>query len=122
MNAEKLAEAKHALEAELKLVEEQLESLGKKNPTNPNDWETEVNDIDTNATEPDELADRMEEYEENEEEIVALEARRKAIREALEATEKGTYGVCGVCAMPIEENRLEADPAATTCVADMKVE
>ena len=38
---------------------------------------------------------------------------------ALEKMEKGTYGICEVCNKPIEEDRLEANPAAKTCKEHM---
>jgi DnaK suppressor protein len=41
-------------------------------------------------------------------------AELDAARERLEA---GTYGVCERCGAPIPEGRLEARPAARTCVA-----
>jgi DnaK suppressor protein len=36
---------------------------------------------------------------------------------ALERVERGTYGVCESCGREVEEGRLEARPAATTCIA-----
>jgi RNA polymerase-binding transcription factor DksA len=36
---------------------------------------------------------------------------------ALDAIEKGTYGICVVCKKPIEPARLAAMPSATQCVA-----
>ncbi len=89
MDTDKNVQSKLELQEELKIVEDQLESMGKKNPSSKDDWETEVNGADPTATEPDELADRMEEYEENEEEIAALEARRKTILESLEKMGNG---------------------------------
>jgi RNA polymerase-binding transcription factor DksA len=41
---------------------------------------------------------------------------------ALGKIEAGTYGVCEVSGMDIEEDRLEANPAARTCKAHMAEE
>jgi RNA polymerase-binding transcription factor DksA len=38
------------------------------------------------------------------------------IDEALAKFDKGTYGLCEVCGEPISEARLEAMPAARTCI------
>jgi DnaK suppressor protein len=35
---------------------------------------------------------------------------------ALRRLDSGTYGTCGVCGAPISERRLEARPAAQTCI------
>lgn len=40
---------------------------------------------------------------------------------AQERVAAGTYGVCAVCGEPIPEERLEARPTATTCVAHASV-
>jgi len=35
---------------------------------------------------------------------------------ALQRIEQGTFGLCEVCAEPIELNRLKADPLTTRCL------
>ena len=47
----------------------------------------------------------------------SLQETLTEISEALERFEKGEYGVCDVCGNPIPEARLEAKPAARTCIA-----
>ncbi|MFA6566536.1 MAG: TraR/DksA C4-type zinc finger protein [Candidatus Paceibacterota bacterium] len=44
-----------------------------------------------------------------------MEVRLNEINAALERTEKGGYGICRVCQGEIEDERLEANPAAETC-------
>lgn len=50
----------------------------------------------------------------------AAERRREVdlqrIEAALRRIDKGDYGLCTVCDEPIARKRLEADPAAPTCV------
>ncbi|WP_127126687.1 TraR/DksA C4-type zinc finger protein [Georgenia sp. SYP-B2076] len=52
--------------------------------------------------------------------VVALAARaRRTVDEAdaaLDRLRAGTYGRCEVCGRPITEARLQARPAATTCL------
>jgi DnaK suppressor protein len=109
---------KKKLEEEKKLVEKELGELGWKNPQT-GEWDTDTTDVDASATERDELADRQEEYEERSEELAPLEARYKDINDAIQKIEEGTYGKCEKCGEPIEEDRLEVNPAARTCKKDM---
>ncbi len=39
------------------------------------------------------------------------------IRMALRRIANGTYGICSACGGPIGRKRLEAEPAATRCIA-----
>ena len=45
----------------------------------------------------------------------------KKIREAIERTEDGTFGICERCEEPISEARLKARPVTTLCI-DCKTE
>ncbi len=99
-------EAKLKLEEELDTVAQELVELGH-------------DDIDDTATEPDELADRMEEHGENLAEKAALKVRKNEIVAALARIDAGTYGFCEECGEKIEEDRLEANPAAATCTMHM---
>ena len=76
-------------------------------------------DVMSPQAEPNEAADKIEELEERQAEIGPLRARWQEVKSALEKIEAGTYGVCEVCNKAIEEDRLEANPAAKTCKADM---
>lgn len=46
-----------------------------------------------------------------------LEARELRVRRALAKLDEGTYGVCDVCAGPIERPRLRAMPESVLCIA-----
>lgn len=76
-------------------------------------------DVMSPAAEPNEAADKLEELDERGEEVTGLSARLADVRQALEHIETGTYGVCEVCNQAIEEERLEANPAARTCMAHL---
>jgi DnaK suppressor protein len=96
-----------------KLLEEELRTVDAEIDENKESPHQE----DTSATEKDELADKIEDLEESQGENKILIARRNAIAIALDKIEEGKYGVCEIGGEPIEEERLEADPAARTCVA-----
>jgi DnaK suppressor protein len=106
---------KTKLETEKKLLEDELSSLGKVDDTG--DWEatpdTEINtqDVQDEA----DMADRSEDYEEKSIKLNALELRLRDTNKALEKIKNNSFGVCEKCGKNIEEDRLEANPAATTC-------
>lgn len=122
MNTEKISYFTSKLQDELKVVESELSTIGIKNPENPSDWEATGGTIDSTATEKDELADRMEEYTANRAIVDELEIRYNNIKRALKKIKDGTYGICEVSKEPIEEDRLEANPAARTCGEHMNQE
>ncbi len=62
-----------------------------------------------------EVAEKIESYEENLALVSELEARLRNIDAALKRIEDGSYGLCEVCGLPIEDDRLKANPAARTC-------
>ena len=45
-----------------------------------------------------------------------LESRLERVDRALAKVDGGTYGVCDVCARPIDPRRLRAAPESTVCV------
>jgi RNA polymerase-binding transcription factor DksA len=47
-----------------------------------------------------------------------VEAELADVEHALERLESGTYGTCEACGRPIDEARLEAQPATRFCVDD----
>jgi len=114
------AHFKQTLEAEKKLLEQELGELGFKNTTT-GEWEATGNtlDVTTPMADANEAADQLEEYEERREETDALQARYSEILHALEKIERGTFGVCEEGNHPIEPERLSANPAARTCTQHM---
>lgn len=99
--------AKIKLEEEMETVVQELADLGHE-------------DIDESATEPDEIADRMEAEEEHSSEKATLLARKNEIVAAIGRIDAGTYGFCEECGEKIEEDRLEANPGAATCKLHME--
>jgi RNA polymerase-binding transcription factor DksA len=64
-------------------------------------------------------ADIIEDMQDDNAALNELEGRLNLVDAALERIENGTYGTCEACGESIEEDRLNANPAATTCKAHM---
>lgn len=107
---------KRRLEEEKAKLEQELMSVGRRNPSNPNDWEPVPQETEPEA-DPNDVAEKIEGYEENTAILKDLEIRYNDVLAALDRIEKGIYGVCAVGGETIEPERLDADPAAKTCKA-----
>lgn len=110
---------KKKLEEERDTLHSQLSEVGRQNPKNPDDWQGVREDLNGQDADPNEAADTIESFEENKAITEELEVRFNGIKDALERIEAGTYGFCEVGGEPIEADRLEANPSATTCKAHM---
>ena len=106
------AKFKIKLEEERQKLEEQLSQVGRRNPSNPNDWEPQFKERNEQPSAQDEMADKFEDMEQTLVLQTTYETHLAAVREALERIENGTYGKCN-CGKDIPEERLEADPAAS---------
>lgn len=111
---------KKRLEDELKKVEEELKTVGHVNPRNAKDWEANPQALDVDTADEEEVAEKIESYEENSAILEQLEIRMNEVKDALYRIENSTYGTCMVCGVQIEEDRLLANDAATTCMAHIK--
>jgi RNA polymerase-binding transcription factor DksA len=78
------------------------------------DWEatpfSEIESADANN-----VADKISTYENNDALVNDLEGRLREIDQALNKIKNKTFGTCEVCDKEIEQDRLEANPAARTC-------
>ncbi|MEK7613294.1 MAG: TraR/DksA C4-type zinc finger protein [Patescibacteria group bacterium] len=119
LNTEQKNEFKIRLEKERDLLQKELASLGKRNPSNPADWEpaTEVGEFGADRNDN---ADIIEALHENNAAINELEVRLQSVNEALERIQADTFGICEVSGEEIEMDRLNANPAARTCIAHMQ--
>ncbi len=95
-------------------LETQLATVGRKNLSNPADWEPVPSETGQEADSNDQ-ADHLENYEENTAILKDLEIRYNDVLAALARIENGTYGTCITGGEQIESERLTADPAASTC-------
>lgn len=113
MNKARVQHFTEKLEAEKALLEDELNSLGRKDGNG--DWEA-IPEART-ETEGDEgdQAGRNEELESKNARITSLDKRYRQVTAALDRVANGTYGICLKSGKLIEEDRLEANPAAETC-------
>lgn len=109
---------KQKLEEEVKLLESELASLGRVDHTG--DWEATPEVQSAPEADENDQADRSEDFEERSSTLNVLESRLVDIKVALDKIEGGKYGTCEACGNQIEEDRLEANPAARTCKACME--
>jgi len=110
---------KNLLLTEKEKLEGELSSIGRRNPENPDDWEATPSDAQTDSADLNDFADNIEDFETNTAILKQLEIQLKDVNDALNKIEGGNYGICEVSGQPIEEDRLEANPAARTCKAYM---
>lgn len=115
MNEKLVAYFEEKLKAELANLESELKTVGRKNPENPKDWEPMPEKMDTLTSDETELADKIEAFEENIAILNQLEARYNEVKAALARVKAGKFGLCEKGGEVIERERLEANPAATTC-------
>ncbi len=109
-------ELKAKLLGEKAVLEGELAHIGFKNPEIAGDWQPKAPDLNEPTADENDVASSIEAFEENAAVEVELEARLLEVDVALTRMEVGKYGVCRICGMPIEEARLNANPAAPTCI------
>lgn len=101
------------LAAEKDQLEEELASHGKK--VN-GDWEGSSATAQSGEIDPNTVADQIEELATNIPLVEELEGRYRQVLAALKRIDEGKYGKCEVCGKEIPGDRLEANPAAATCI------
>lgn len=119
MNTKQVADFKSRLEKERTLLEKELNALGARNPSNPSDWVPAKPEGDEFGADRNDNADIIEDMQDDNASMNELEGRLNTVIAALARIENGTYGICEVCSNEIEHDRMNANPAATTCMAHM---
>ncbi len=116
LNSDDLAMLRQRLEEERALLEskQSLGGVASPNPSVPGDWLPKSKGDYGN----DDEAVKSRDYGRNAAITQTLEARYRNILHALERMEQGTYGTCEVSGEPIERERLLANPAARTNIAN----
>jgi DnaK suppressor protein len=114
---ETLADFETGLQAELAALEEELADHGKdvSGDGEEEDWEGS-SESEGEEADPNDAADNIEELGANVPLVSDLSKRRKEIKAALRRIKDGTYGTCEECGEDIDLDRLEANPAAATCI------
>lgn len=105
---------KPKLEAMLDTIIQDLERIAQYD-TQTGDWVARP-DVSVGEADPNVEADTVEEWNERRATLAQLETRYNNIKRALQKIEAGTYGVCEISGEAIETDRLDANPAARTCL------
>ena len=104
---------KELLEKKKGNLEKELSSFATKDPKVENDWDTKYPRIA--QADDSGVANEVEEYGNKVPVEHSLELQLKAVNEALNSIEQGTYGKCLKCNTEISQERLTASPETTTC-------
>lgn len=112
LSSQQLADFKNRLIAEKTRLEEELSTIAKQNPHNPEDWSAVTDEAETTSADKNDMADAIEDLEENTGISDTLEAQLKEVNDALERIDTGTYGLDEETGEPITAERLEANPSA----------
>jgi RNA polymerase-binding transcription factor DksA len=99
-------------------LEKELATLGIRDPKT-DDWQVTAADGVEVTADPNDRGDRFEEIEDRAAILNELEAQYDDVKRALAKIEDESYGYCEISGEPIEAGRLDANPAARTCVAHM---
>jgi len=111
---------KGVLMSEKTRLEEELAKVGRKNPQVAGDWQVEIPDLNAGVSDENDLSDIYEEFENRSALEDNLEESLTLVNQALDRLKSGAYGVCEKCGDDMGEKRLEAYPAATTCIKHSK--
>lgn len=111
---------KHKLETEKLKLEVDLGQVARINPENTADWEPVAADLNLDTAEAEERAGEITSFEDRSAIEFELEKRLNEVAAAIGRCDDGTFGRCVRCMGDIETARLEANPAATTCIAHME--
>lgn len=117
LTQDQTSEFKDRLMKEKALLEAELATLGTQSATG--DWIAKKPEGDTFGADRNDNADIIEDMQENNASLNQLEGRLNLVIAALARIEANTYGVCEVSGEDIEIERLNANPAATTCMQHM---
>ncbi|MBI5457636.1 TraR/DksA C4-type zinc finger protein [Candidatus Kaiserbacteria bacterium] len=116
LTEDQLEELRGALGAEKDSLEEELGGHGRV-LGETGDWQGNSGGLSGEEADPNDAADQIEELVTNVPLVEDLEKRHHDVVDALEKIEQGMYGICEVGEEEIPLDRLEANPAARTCIA-----
>ena len=108
------------LERELATLEIELTDIGALVPGGHEARAERRDELDIDSEDRNILADKFEETSTDASIARELTIRYESIKHALARIAEGTYGMCTTCGKPISEERLEANPAADTCISCAK--
>jgi len=100
------------LEEKQRLVKE-LAEFATQNPKNVEDYDAKFPNM---GDKEDENAEEVDTYSTNLTLERTLESNLRDVEKAMDRIQKGNYGICKYCSKEIDEKRLHARPASSSCV------
>jgi len=113
MRKEFVNEMEEQLHSEEKRLRDELAEFSKQNPKNTDDFDAKFPSM---GDKEDENAEEVATYSTNLTLERTLESSLRDVEKALERIKKGTYGTCKYCNKEIDEKRLRARPASSSCI------
>jgi RNA polymerase-binding transcription factor DksA len=121
MDQEKLHEFSQVLEAELRTLVDTLNEIATLDDST-GDWVAVPETEEQSEADANSEADHTEAWNERRATLAQLETRYRNIVRALDKIQTNTFGKCEISGQPIELERLEANPAARTNLANIERE
>lgn len=119
MDTTKLDHFKQRLIEEKARLEQELHDIGHEDPLQKDRFSPDYQESGSNSE--DDNAQEIAEYADDLSIEARIEAELKDVTKALAAVEKGVYGTCKYCGKEIDEKRLEARPASSSCIECKKI-
>ncbi len=119
MDAQKLEHFRERLQQEKGRLEQELRDIGHEDPKKKGHFEATYPESGSNSE--DDNAQEIAEYADDLSIETRLESELKDVMKALGAVEEGKYGICKYCGKEIDEKRLEARPASSSCIECKKI-
>ncbi len=118
MDPKTLKEIEDQLLKEKSRLEKELAVFTRKNPHNPDDYDTKFTEMPegVGATSEEENAFQVTTYSDNLSMERTLENLLKDVNKTLSRIKSGQYGNCRHCGKPIDLKRLLARPTSSSCV------
>jgi RNA polymerase-binding protein DksA len=113
INAKTLKEIEAKLADEKSKLENELGQISTKNIKNPTDYQANFPDFGSSE---DENAAEVTTFTDNLTLERTLESALRDVNKALANIKTGKYGICKYCGKEIDEKRLLARPASSSCV------
>ena len=107
------------LETDKKRLERDLENLATKDPKKTGGFVPAYDDSGSDSE--DDNSEEITRYVDEMSLVKRLESELRDTIKALEAIDKGKYGICKYCSREIDIKRLEARPTSSTCIDCKKV-
>lgn len=119
MTPEQLQNFKQRLSEDKARLEQELEDFGSKDPARPGRYLADY--PESGSSSDDDNAMEIAGYSDEISIEARLDAELRDVKKALEAIEKGAYGLCKYCKKEIQLERLDARPSSSSCIKCKKV-